>query len=219
MEPVGEYQKEQLETLIMVEKACRRLAPRDQARLMAALNDYLHFRTKLSRFLKRHFSSVCNQTCFQSHLSACCSKEGIITFFGDMAVNVALSKPSDIERLQQRLRKENDGQRCIYLGSAGCLWQMKPIVCEMFLCDSAQKEIFAADPALKKKWQAFKKRRKDFTWPDKPVLFDWLEKFFMDAGVRSPLMYLNTSPGLLRVKKKAEKTFNEAAGKGVAPID
>jgi len=42
-----------------------------------------------------------------------------------------------------------------------------------------------------------------FKWPDRPVLFDTLEKLFLDAGFHSPLMYLHTSPGLLRVKQQA----------------
>jgi len=46
-------------------------------------------------------------------------------------------------------------------------------------------------------------KRKRFTWPDQPVLFDDLESYFMKSGYRSPLMYLHNSPGLLRVKQKA----------------
>jgi hypothetical protein len=44
---------------------------------------------------------------------------------------------------------------------------------------------------------------KSFRWPDRPVLFDQLEQVFMAVGCRSPLMYINTSPGLLRIKQKA----------------
>jgi hypothetical protein len=51
-----------------------------------------------------------------------------------------------------------------------------------------------------------KQREKHFRWPDRPVLFDDLEKYFMAAGYSSPLMYLNNSPGLLRVKELARKS-------------
>jgi hypothetical protein len=34
-------------------------------------------------------------------------------------------------------------------------------------------------------------------------LFDELEQLFIDAGYRSPLMYLHNGPGLLRVKERA----------------
>jgi hypothetical protein len=52
----------------------------------------------------------------------------------------------------------------------------------------------------------FKQREKHYRWPDRPVLFDDLEKYFMAAGYSSPLMYLNNSPGLLRVKELARKS-------------
>jgi len=45
--------------------------------------------------------------------------------------------------------------------------------------------------------------RQHFTWPDRPVLFDDLESYFLKTGCRSPLMYLHNSPGLLRIKQKA----------------
>ena len=57
---------------------------------------------------------------------------------------------------------------------------------------------------------ALAQERKRFTWPDRPVLFDDLEQYFMDAGCTSPHMYLHNSPGLLRVKQMARK---EKAGK------
>ena len=47
------------------------------------------------------------------------------------------------------------------------------------------------------------KQEKSFKWPDRPVLFDDLEKLFLDLGCHSTLMHLNLSPGLLRIKKRA----------------
>ena len=49
----------------------------------------------------------------------------------------------------------------------------------------------------------FEEKRRQYTWPDQPVLFDKLEALFVEAGYRSSLMYLHNSPGLLRVKQKA----------------
>jgi hypothetical protein len=81
--------------------------------LSARIAGYLDYRRRVDRFLSDHFHHLCNVTCYQSALSACCAREAIITFF------------------------------------------------------------------------------------------DELEQRFMAAGCRSPLMYLNTSPGLLNVKRRA----------------
>ena len=78
---------------------------------------------------------------------------------------------------------------------------MKPLICEMFLCKNAEDVVLKNNPDLQKEWQALKDREKTFRWPDQKVLFDDLEKLFLDAGHTSPLMYLHNSPGLLRVKK------------------
>ncbi|MCD4764824.1 MAG: hypothetical protein K8R28_12490, partial [Desulfobacterales bacterium] len=73
---------------------------------------------------------------------------------------------------------------------------------EMFLCEPAKKKVFIEKPWVRDKWDEFNKRKKMFTWPDRPVLFDVLEKYFMDAGYSSSLMYMHNSPGLLRVKRE-----------------
>jgi len=73
----------------------------------------------------------------------------------------------------------------------------------MFLCDAAKKEVFGKNPQARKRWEAFQKQKQCFTWPDRRILFDTLEQYFMDAGYTSPLMYLHNSPGLLRVKQQA----------------
>jgi len=36
--------------------------------------------------------------------------------------------------------------------------------------------------------------------------FESLERYFIDAGYSSPLMYMHNSPGLLRVKKQAKES-------------
>ena len=73
----------------------------------------------------------------------------------------------------------------------------------MFLCDRAQNTVLADNPQLLREWEKLEEKRKQYTCPDKPVLFDKLESYFIAAGCRSTLMYLHTSPGLLRVKQKA----------------
>jgi hypothetical protein len=73
----------------------------------------------------------------------------------------------------------------------------------MFLCDPAKARVFGNRPDLQTEWADFEWQRKGFTWPDRPVLFDMLEAYFISAGCSSSLMYLHQSPGLLRVKQRA----------------
>ena len=73
----------------------------------------------------------------------------------------------------------------------------------MYLCNRSKNKVFGKDIALKNKWALLEQKRKRFTWPDQPVLFDDLETYFMKTGYRSPLMYLHNSPGLLRVKLRS----------------
>lgn len=94
-------------------------------------------------------------------------------------------------------------QRCLYLGPQGCRWQMKPMVCEMFVCDRAKDEVFGDSKAARAAWDELKERDLSFRWPDRAVLFDEIESRFMAAGVRSSLMFLHNSPGLMRIKPSA----------------
>ena len=73
----------------------------------------------------------------------------------------------------------------------------------MFLCEHAKINLGVRGDSVLKKWNQFKEEEKNFTWPDKPVLFDELETLFIEKGFDSPLMYFHKSPGLLRVKSKA----------------
>ncbi len=199
------YNKEQADTYAMVQSHLGGLSSEDRQILERKIQEYLLFRQTVSRFLTEHFGNICTRKCYESQLSACCSKEGIITFFADIVVNVLVSSDRDIQQLIARLNQPHNGYKCVYLGENGCLWNVKPIVCEMFLCDTAKKEVFGENSLTCDTWNQFRLREKDFKWPDKPVLFDDLETYFMDKDFTSPLMYMHNSPGLLRVKKNAKR--------------
>jgi hypothetical protein len=199
------YQKEQLETLNMVYCHLEKISKQEKQRLLLQISDYLMFRNTVDAFLGEHFESICTRKCYQSNVSACCSHEGMITFFADVVVNVLVSEETEIKALSKALIKPNTGFKCVYLSGHGCMWRIKPIICEMFLCDPAEKAVFNEKPPANNLWQQLKQREKQYRWPDQPVLFDDLEKYFIAAGYSSPLMYLHNSPGLLRVKKQAKK--------------
>ncbi len=200
---MSEYQFEQLETLSLVRMYLKALPSGEKDKLRLTAADYLEFRRRVDRFLERYCGSVCDQSCYQSRLSACCSREGIITFFADVVLNLLFSEEDEIDGLVGVLRQESDGFKCVYLGSAGCRWRIKPIVCLMFLCEPAKAKVFRQHPEAESEWLELERQRKKFTWPDRPVLFDILEKYFIAMGCSSPLMYMHQSPGLLRVKEKA----------------
>ena len=201
---MSSYQQEQIDTLQMVFEHLQSLSKEDHRALSDLTAEYLLFRKKVDAFLSAHLSDVCTLKCYNNRLSACCSKEGIITFFADVVINALVSSQEEIRLLAHVLGEANKGFKCIYLGPAGCLWHLKPIVCEMFICDDAHTHIFNSKPEALQKWEQFKQLKKHFTWPDRPVLFDALEVFFMKAGYTSPLMYFHNSPGLLRVKQQAK---------------
>ena len=203
---MSSYQKEQLETLNMVYGHLETIPKQEKQRLLLQISDYLMFRNTVDAFLGEHFERICTRKCYQSNLSACCSRDGVITFFADVVVNVLVSEETEINALAIMLNKSNNGFKCIYLGGDGCMWRIKPIICEMFLCDPAKESVFNEKPSANKLWIELKQREKHYRWPDRPVLFDDLEKYFIAAGHSSPLMYLNNSPGLLRVKELARKS-------------
>jgi len=180
-----------------------RLILKERQKLESDIAGYLEFREEAASFLSAHFSGVCTEKCYQSRLSACCTREGIITFFADVVINAMISKDRELDVLLEVLEKQDNGFKCIYLGEDGCMWRLKPIVCEMFLCDSAKKEVFGKNQQLRGEWENLEQRKKLYTWPDRRVVFDTLESCFIDAGYSSPLMYLHNSPGLLRVKSRA----------------
>jgi len=201
---MNDYQKEQAESLAIVRKHLTFLSRNQKDTLIGSASEYFSFRKAVDSFLVKYFGNICNLKCYQSRLSACCGRDGIITFFADMVINALVSSEQDLDRLDAAVSLNyNSVIKCIYLGNKGCLWKIKPIVCEMFLCDSAMKGVFEKYPEASLKWDQFKQQEKLFKWPDRPVLFDYLEEVFLIAGYRSPLMYLHHSPGLLRIKQQA----------------
>ena len=171
-------------------------------RLKKRIRSYLDFREAVASFQKKHFADLCSEKCFTSYTSACCGREGIITFFADVVVNVLLSTQEEIDVLLDILDTDSGGLNCVYLNNRGCLWRAKPIVCEMFFCEHAKNLVLDNNEALKSQWETLRERERRYTWPTRPVLFDELEDYFIEAGFDSPLMYLHRSPGLLRLKAR-----------------
>ena len=200
---MSEYNREQSEAIVLVRHHFRTLSASELARLKTRIRNYLRFREEVGRFLQHYFSGVCTQKCYQDHYSACCGREGITAFFADVAINVLISSDKEVDRLLEVLSLTSFGMKCVYLGEKGCLWRIKPIVCEMFLSEHARKTVFDKDPLALKEWERLKRRGKRYTWPNRPVLFDDLETCFIRAGYYSSLMYFHNSPGLLRVKSLA----------------
>lgn len=176
----------------------------ERDRIRRLCRDYLRFREDVAAYQTRYFQAHCRAACFQAQRSACCNKDGIITFFADLVINAVVSHRADLEALSACLHDPRQDMKCLYLGPQGCRWRLKPIVCEMFLCDRAKDEVFADLQEAERSWAALKRRELSFRWPDRAeVLFDGIEERFLAAGIRSSLMYLHNSPGLLRIKKKA----------------
>ena len=198
-----DYRTEQLLNQELVQDYFLRNGGEEKERVKRVCRDYLSFREEVTAFQDRHFHALCRAACYQSQRSACCNKDGIITFFADLVINAVQSTPEELTTLIASLREPRFDMKCIYLGPDGCRWHLKPIVCQMFLCEHAQREVLGAASEASDSWEGMKKREMQFRWPDRPVLFDQIESRFMAAGVSSSLMYLHNSPGLLRIKKKA----------------
>jgi hypothetical protein len=198
------YQIEQLESLQMISRRIGDMPAAEKEAFLAEIEPYLRFRREVAEFHSRRFAGICTEKCYQSRLSACCSKDGIITFFADMVINMLVSAPGEIDRMEQAVRHPAFDYKCVYLAENGCQWKIKPVVCEFFLCDEAEKTILDPDPEARAQWKEMEAARKGFTWPDQPVLFESLEKYFMDRGYDSPLMYLHKSPGLIRLRRKRD---------------
>jgi hypothetical protein len=203
---MSDYNREQYETLQLVKQHLKNIQGlKRSGQIIDSLSDYLAFRQSIDEFLQIHFSSTCHEKCYRSQLSACCSREGIITFFADVVINTFYSNPEEIDTILDVLQNPLSEDKCVYLGEKGCLWKVKPIICTMFLCDRAQDEVFGKDPELRSQWEKLQKLKKRFTWPDRPVLFDDLERCFIEAGHNSTLMYLHNSPGLIKVKRESKR--------------
>ena len=99
MDEMNTYQKEQLDALHQVQKSLRFLGDRKRAGLIKLIQPYLEFREELQHFLATHFGKYCTQACFNSHSSACCSKDGIITFWADHVINACCSTEEALNEL------------------------------------------------------------------------------------------------------------------------
>jgi hypothetical protein len=201
---VSEYNRDQVTALRMVRRFLREAPGPEKDRMSRMIHEYLEFRKEVASFQERFFSELCTEKCFTSHTSACCGREGIATFFADVLVNALISAEKELDALLQILSRDQGGAKCVYLTNHGCAWRLKPIVCEMFLCQHAKDTVLGADETLAAQWERLRKREKQFTWPDRPVLFDVLEKILIDKGYDSPLMYCHKSPGLLRLKARSK---------------
>jgi hypothetical protein len=200
---MNEYQQEQWSALRQIADTIASIEAFAGEALRGEIRDYLQFREQLEVFLNQHFGRFCTQACFERQVSACCSKDGIITFWADHVINLYCSDNLQIEVLSSAIHRPLRQDKCIYLGTNGCLWKVRPLGCAMFLCDAVQRDVFKVQPSVERIWQGYSQKAKTYRWPDRPVLFDRLEQLFMAVGCRSALMYLNTSPGLLRVKKNS----------------
>jgi hypothetical protein len=197
---MNQYQKEQLETLTMIRRHIEAMGADGRKKLFDEIADYLLFREQVAEFLEARFADICTQKCYQNRLSACCSKDGIITFFADMVINMLVSNPVERDLMEHVVQHPNFDYKCIYLSESGCMWKIKPVVCVFFLCDAAEKMAFDNNPQAVSQWKDLESTKKIYAWPDRPVLFESLERFFMDMGCESPLMYLHKSPGLVRIR-------------------
>ena len=102
---MNSYQKEQLEALSLVRGYLANLALYARQALVSRIADYLLFRDDVDAFLDAHFSDVCTLKCFKSKISACCSRDSIITFFGDVVVNALVTPEEEINALRAVLQK------------------------------------------------------------------------------------------------------------------
>ena len=199
---MSEYNQQQKDAILMVRQYLSYLPASRLRWLKQRIKSYVQFRKAVNSFQEEHFSDICSKKCFTSRTSGCCGREGIITFFADVVINVILSTPGQIDALLETLERDTGGFNCVYLNENGCLWLWKPIVCEMFLCDVAKESVLVKSESLASQWSELRRRERMYTWPTRPVLFDELEGFFINGNFDSPLMYLHKSPGLLRLKAK-----------------
>ena len=202
MATLSPYNQQQKDAILMVRQYLTLIPDSELRWLRQRIRPYLKFRKDVAYFQQQHFADICSQKCFTSRTSACCGREGIITFFADVVINVLLSTEQEVDKILETLEEDTGGFNCVYLNESGCLWICKPIVCEMFLCEHAKNSVLADNESLISQWQLLRKRERRYTWPNRPVLFDELEDLFLRAGFDSPLMYLHKSPGLRRLKAK-----------------
>ena len=200
--PLNEYNRDQLNTLILVRSHLKKQPTSLVEHIKEISAPYMVFRRKVKTFHEKYLSDICTAKCFEGNESACCNREGIATFFADFVINTVYAPEHELDLIKKTLNRKMTGNKCVYLTEKGCLWQYKPIVCEMFLCDHAKKSLKQKGESLYLDWKELRQEEKKFTWPDRPVLFDDLEKIFIKENMESPLMYFHKSPGLLKIKSK-----------------
>lgn len=198
-----EYNLEQFDAYMTVKAFFDKASGDEVACLRQMISSYLDFRAETSEFLTRSCAEVCGDICFKTGLSDCCMHEGIITFFADWIVNWLVSSKEETDVLLNALYEPFRDDKCVYLGPLGCLWKIKPLNCETFVCKQARADIFLKNPEAEQVYEEMLKKKKTFSFPDRPVLFDAIEKFFMDRGVDSETMYFHKGAGLLLIKQKA----------------
>lgn len=202
----NEYNRDQLEALTLVRDFFRAQPSSTKNNIEKMIQPYIDFRAEVDAFQQSYLTDICTAKCFQDMQSACCNKEGIATFFADFVVNILYSEEEKLDIMEEHLTRDVTGHKCVYLLDNGCLWNYKPIVCEMFLCDHAKKSLMQKGDFYQKTWDQLREEERKFTWPDKPVLFDELESLLISKNIESPLMYFHKSPGLIRVKSRWKKT-------------
>lgn len=198
-----EYNLEQYDAYITIKAFFDGASADDVEALERMIVPYLEFRRETSEFLVSSCADVCGDICFKTGLSDCCMHEGIITFFADWIVNWLVSSKDEIDILVEALFKPFRDDKCVYLGEKGCLWKIKPLNCETFVCKQARAEIFAGDFQAEHIYDEMLVKKKTFSYPDRPVLFDDIEKFFMKRGVDSEIMYFHKGAGLMMIKRNA----------------
>ena len=201
---MGEYQVEQLEALSLVRLHLKSLPPGERQTLLASAADYLDFRATVDRYLETHFGRVCDQACYRSRVSACCSREGIVTFFADVVINLLLSSEPGSGRAGARPEaRPHRIQVRVSRGDGMPVADQTHRLPDVPVRARPGPGCSTHTPEAEAEWRRLEARRKTFAWPDRPVLFDQIEAYFLRAGCASRLMYLHNSPGLLRLKHKS----------------
>jgi hypothetical protein len=199
------YQTEQLDALTRVLSHFENQGASCLSELESMIADYIGFRHRVADFLNTCFKSICTVKCYQGRLSACCARDGIITFFADVVINAIVSSGTQLEKLKTAIIRPYKPDKCIFLTETGCTWQIKPVVCEFFLCDAAERQVFQNHPDAQRQWEMLTAEKNAYTWPDRPVLFERIENEFIIHGCQSPLMYLHNSPGLVRIRRARDR--------------
>ena len=206
---MSNYNEEQAEAIRIVREGLGGFSATAVNALRHKIQRYLEFRADVDAFYEAYFSQTCAEKCFESGQSMCCGHEGITTFFADVVVNALVSEDGELDALVRVLGEQDPiSARCVYLGKQGCVWRVTPIVCAMFLCKFAKDRVFQNNSKVQQIWRDLKKEKQGYTWPDRPVLFEYLEHVFIRKGYHSDLMYFHYSPGLLHVKAQRNKRNN-----------